>query len=109
HLPPEWTPILTFLSFASLLTIGQAIQFKRTIKTRPIDDKYYGKSFQPLSWRFVVSLACAILTVPLMFEAGVPIVAAILDAVFDLGDSFGIFVIVFPLSIDCYYFAICKI
>ena len=27
HLPPEWTPVLSFLLFASLLTIGQAMKF----------------------------------------------------------------------------------
>jgi len=50
-LPPEWTPVLTFLLFGSLLTIGQAIQFRRTIKTQPVVDKYQGKSFQLISWR----------------------------------------------------------
>jgi hypothetical protein len=46
HLSPEWTPLLSFLSFGSLPTIGQAFQFRRTIKTQPILDKYQGKSFQ---------------------------------------------------------------
>jgi len=32
HLPPEWTPVLSFLLFGSFLTIGQAFQFYRTIK-----------------------------------------------------------------------------
>jgi len=31
HVPPQWTPILSFLLFWSLLTIGQAIRFKSTI------------------------------------------------------------------------------
>ena len=51
HVPPEWTPILSFLLFWSLLTIGQAIKFKSTIKTQPITDKYQDTSLGPLSWR----------------------------------------------------------
>src|SRR5262249_13581966 len=46
HLPPEWTPLLSFLLFGSLLTIGQAVQFKSAVKNQPIEDKYQGKSFQ---------------------------------------------------------------
>jgi hypothetical protein len=46
HLPPEYTPVLSFLLFGSLLTIGQAVQFKRTVKNQLIEDKYQGKSFQ---------------------------------------------------------------
>ena len=49
HLPPEWTPILSFLLFWSLLTIGQAIQFKSKIKNQPIKDEYQGKSFKLIS------------------------------------------------------------
>src|SRR5262245_19676946 len=45
HLPPYWTPVLSFLLFWSALTIGQAFQFKRSIKTQSIKDKYQGKSF----------------------------------------------------------------
>ena len=33
HLPPEWTPFLSFLLFGSLLTIGQAVKL-RHIKTK---------------------------------------------------------------------------
>jgi hypothetical protein len=51
HLPPEWTPILSFLLFWSLLAIGQAIKFKSTIKTQPVIDKYQDTSLGPLSWR----------------------------------------------------------
>src|SRR5262245_45435819 len=50
HLPPEWTPVLTFLLFWALLTIGQAFKYKREIKTRPIVDKYDDKSFHLRSW-----------------------------------------------------------
>jgi hypothetical protein len=59
HLPPEWTPVLSFLLFGSLLTIGQAIQFRRTIKSQPILDKYQGKSFRLTSWR---TFFCTVLT-----------------------------------------------
>ena len=38
HLPPEWTPVLSFLLFGSLLTIGQAIKFNRTIKNQSTGD-----------------------------------------------------------------------
>src|SRR5262245_41959436 len=31
QLPPEWPPVITFLSFGSLLAIGQAVKFKTTI------------------------------------------------------------------------------
>ena len=51
HLAPDWAPVLSFLSFGSLLTFGQAIKFKSTIKNQPIADKYQGKSFRLISWR----------------------------------------------------------
>ena len=65
HLPPEWTPVLTFLLFWALLTIGQAFKYKREIKTRPIVDRYDDKSFHLRSWGAVfcfVSIAVTILT-----------------------------------------------
>ena len=43
--------MLSFLLFGSLLTIGQAVQFKRTFRNQPIVDKYQGKSFQLISLR----------------------------------------------------------
>jgi hypothetical protein len=46
HVPPEWTPVLSFLLFGSLLTIGQAVKFKRPVKDQLSEDKYQGKSFQ---------------------------------------------------------------
>jgi len=58
HLPPEWTPILSFLLFWSLLTIGQAIQFKSKIKNQPIKDEYQGKSFKLISKQ---TFACTVL------------------------------------------------
>src|SRR5262245_58523752 len=64
HVPPEWTPVLSFLLFGSLLTIGQAVQFRRTIKAQRTTDKYQGKSFQLISWRaflcLIVTLSFAI-------------------------------------------------
>jgi hypothetical protein len=62
HLPPEWTPVLSFLLFGSLLTIGQAIQFKRTVKNQLTEDKYQGKSFELRTALKVVILGpiCAI-------------------------------------------------
>jgi hypothetical protein len=63
HLPPEWTPALSFLLFWALLTIGQAFKYKREIKT--IVDRYDDKSFRLRSWGAVfcfVSIAVTILT-----------------------------------------------
>jgi hypothetical protein len=40
YLPPEWTPVLSFLLFGSLLTISQAVQFSRTTKTQSITFKF---------------------------------------------------------------------
>jgi len=36
HLPPEWTPVLSFLLFGSLLIAGEAVKFRN----QPIADKY---------------------------------------------------------------------
>src|SRR5262249_25388952 len=47
HLPPEWAPVLSFLLFGSLLTIGQAFQFNRTSKTQSNVGKYQETSFEP--------------------------------------------------------------
>src|SRR5262245_61156768 len=44
HLPPEWTPLLSFLLFWSFLLIGQAIKFY-TVKTQMIIDNDQGKAF----------------------------------------------------------------
>src|SRR5262245_43193634 len=51
HLPPYWTPILSFLLFGTLLTVGQAVQLKRSLKIQTTKDKYEGKSFELISWR----------------------------------------------------------
>jgi hypothetical protein len=51
HVPPEWTPVLSFLLFWSLLTVGQAVQFHNTIKLQPVADKYRVRSFRLMSRR----------------------------------------------------------
>ena len=43
HLPPEWTPVLSFLLFGSFLTVGQALSFFMT--SQPIVDKDRLRSF----------------------------------------------------------------
>src|SRR6516162_5057497 len=52
HLGPGWTPVLSFLSFGSLLAIGQAIKFN----TQPIADKDQGNSFRLISWRTLLTV-----------------------------------------------------
>jgi len=59
HVPRAWAPVLSFLLFGSLLTIGQAVKFKITIKDKPIVDNYQGKSFDLISWPAVLVL-CAV-------------------------------------------------
>jgi hypothetical protein len=56
HVPPEWSPVLSFLLFGALLTIGQAVQFSRTTKARQTTDEHQGKSFQLISRRFMLSI-----------------------------------------------------
>ena len=51
HLPPEWTPILSFLLFWSSLTIGQMIKFKSTIKNQLIEDQDTIIFRGMMSWR----------------------------------------------------------
>src|SRR5262249_13953251 len=70
HLPPEWTPVLSFLLFGSLLTIGQAIKFSNTIKNQPTKDKYQGKSFKLISWRTLLSVLCMFVLVILFILWG---------------------------------------
>src|SRR5262249_12852293 len=50
HLPPEWTPVLSFLLFGSLLTIGQAFQFNRMIRNKSIEERY--ESYKSLAIPF---------------------------------------------------------
>jgi hypothetical protein len=58
HLEPKRVPVLTFLSFGSLLTIGQAFQFQRGIRDQANVDQYQQKSFRLNLWR---SLVCVVL------------------------------------------------
>src|SRR6516225_4414417 len=55
-LEPEWVPVLSFLLFGSLLTVGQIIKFNSTSKNQMIADRYQGKSFQLVSWRTLICL-----------------------------------------------------
>ena len=69
HLPLDWSFFLTFLSFGSLLTIGQAVKFMTTSRNQLNADKYSGRSFRLISWRafFCVVLVAAVgLTLPLL-------------------------------------------
>jgi hypothetical protein len=61
HLPPEWMPLLSFLLFGSLLTIGQAVKFKNMTKNQTNVDTYQERSFRLKSWRVVVVFLVAIL------------------------------------------------
>ena len=58
HLPPEWTPVLSFLLFGSFLTIGQAFQFYRTIKNQSDKDRYesYRTLSIPFLWKMCIAL-----------------------------------------------------
>src|SRR5215831_7604328 len=49
HLPPEWTPVLSFLLFGSLLTIGQGLQFSRAGNNQLVNDKHRERSFKLIS------------------------------------------------------------
>jgi hypothetical protein len=61
HLEPEWTAVLSFLPFGSLLAIGQAFQFRRTIKVDPTKARYQGNSFDLISWRTFSCLGVTLL------------------------------------------------
>jgi hypothetical protein len=89
HLPPEWTPVLSFLLFGSLLTIGQAAQFKRAVKGKLIEDKYQGTSLQLVTalWAFMFTLISAIVGSAVLnhFDGAdmvlVPILAAVIPII----------------------------
>src|SRR5262249_40396123 len=59
HIPPQWTPVLSFLLFGSLLTIGQAIQFNSLIKSRSAVGRLQGRSFQLFAWRTLLCIVVA--------------------------------------------------
>ena len=60
-LEPEWVPVLSFLLFGSLLTVGQIIKFNSTSKNQMIADRYQGKSFQLISWRTFLCVVCTLI------------------------------------------------
>jgi hypothetical protein len=55
HLSPEWTPVLSFMLFWSLLTIGQIIKAKSTIKNEQ------GADIEPFSWRPALYLSLCLI------------------------------------------------
>src|SRR5262249_25069535 len=79
HLPPEWAPVLSFLLFGSLLTIGQALQFNRTIKNQSVEDRhrsYQSKAF-PIVFTPVYSFARQSTSwLPFVILVGLPISTA---------------------------------
>jgi hypothetical protein len=64
HLPLGWPPVLSFLLFGSLLTIGQVVKFNSTLESQAIADNYKGKSFRLASWR---TFFCAVMLIALAF------------------------------------------
>jgi hypothetical protein len=82
HVPLQWTPVLSLLLFGSLLTIGQAFQFKRYTKAEPSIDNYdeqrcFKLNFRRLCIHFLVALpAGLILTgvvgITLIYPRGLP-------------------------------------
>jgi len=65
HLPPYWTPVVSFLLFAALLTIGQAMKFGWATEGNAIASKYDRKSFHLASWRTISCLGATLLVVSL--------------------------------------------
>jgi TIR domain len=61
HLAPDWVPVLSFLSFGSLLTIGQAVKFKKAMKPAGIVTKPQETSFRLKSWRTFVCLVLSLI------------------------------------------------
>jgi hypothetical protein len=64
HVPLEWTPVLSFLLFGSLLTIGQVVKFRSAITNQPNVDEYHGKSFRLMSWRTLLFVVCMLISEP---------------------------------------------
>jgi hypothetical protein len=71
HLPPQWTPVLSFLLFGSLLTIGQAVQFKRAVKNQLIEDKYQGPFHRTALRVGIYTLISMIVWTPVVVILGV--------------------------------------
>jgi hypothetical protein len=74
HVLPEWTAILSFLLFGSLLAIGQAIKFKNLINNKPIVDKYQGKAFRLISWRTLSFVVCVVIGIYVWTTYTIPVV-----------------------------------
>jgi len=63
-LAPSWVPILSFMLFWSLLTIGQAIKFSIKITKQVVADKSQAKSFQLISKRTFYCMISVVLVFP---------------------------------------------
>jgi hypothetical protein len=57
HLPPGWTPVLSFLLFGLVLTIGQAIKFRNISTQTKKTDTYNDRSLSPISVRIILCVA----------------------------------------------------
>jgi hypothetical protein len=77
HLPPYWTPVLSFLLFGVLLAIGQAFKFNRTTKDQFVD-RHDRRSFQLASWR---TLVCVILLIASL----TPVIVGVVNYTFTNG------------------------
>jgi len=71
HLPPEWTPALSFLLFWSLLAVNQAVKFISTSKLQTSEEKYRSKSFDFPSWRLFACVA-SMFILPFLFVVITP-------------------------------------
>jgi hypothetical protein len=80
QLPPEWAPILTFLSFASFLIIGQAIKFNQASKRELVAAKYQEKSFRLISWR---TISCLVVVLVSIFGLPMALIVANPDVEFN--------------------------
>jgi hypothetical protein len=66
HVPPEWSPVLSFLLFSLLLTIAQAARFSEW--NRPQVSEYeQGRAFQLISWRTLWCFVSIVLVCGLSF------------------------------------------
>jgi TIR domain len=56
HVPSEWPPVLSFLLFGSLLTIGQAFKLKPRITTEWFITRYQDRSFEPFEAQMTLAI-----------------------------------------------------
>ena len=90
HLSPDWSLVLSYLSFGSLLTIGQAVKSLNTPINQSNPDKYYDRSFRLASRRTwfclgLIALAYVILAnvaTRLSPVVGSPVYALVTDVAF---------------------------